>query len=122
MKKRMESNKKQKFIAKYVKENGFRWPNETKARMRAEEIWRKDKHAIINKTGAYYEPTLLDKFKKRNAKLFRKLIDIADEIDIWVAKTFNKHPKQATLEAVQDRTTRKNFDETIGKALGTKRK
>jgi len=53
-------------------------------------------------------------------KLFRKLVDIADEIDIWVGKTFNKHPKQATLEAVQNRTTRKNFDETIGKALGTK--
>ena len=122
MKKRMRSKiKKQDFVNQYVKENGFRWPSEAKARIRAEEIWKKDKHAIVNKTGAYYEPTLLDKFKKRNTKLFRKLINIADEIDIWVAKTFNKHPKQATLEAVQDRTTRKNFDETIGKALGTKR-
>ena len=54
-------------------------------------------------------------------KLFRKLVDIADNIDIWVAKTFNKHPKQATLEAIQDCTTRKNFNKTIGKALGTKR-
>jgi len=54
-------------------------------------------------------------------KLFRKLVDIADEIDIWVKKTFNMNPKQATLEAIQDRTTRKNFNKTIGKALGTKR-
>ena len=54
-------------------------------------------------------------------KLFRKLVAIADEIDIWVQKTFNKNPKQATLEAIQNRTSRKNFNSTIGKALGTKR-
>ena len=54
-------------------------------------------------------------------KLFRKLVGIADEIDIWVQRTFKLRPKQATLEAIQDRTTRKNFDKTIGKALGTKR-
>lgn len=54
-------------------------------------------------------------------KIFRKLVDIADEIDIWIKKTFNMNPKQATLEAIQDRTTRKNFNKTIGKALGIKR-
>ena len=54
-------------------------------------------------------------------KLFRKLVGIADEIDIWVQRTFKLRPKQATLEAIQDRTTRKNFNNTIGKALGTKR-
>jgi hypothetical protein len=53
-------------------------------------------------------------------KLFRKLVGIADEIDIWVQRTFKLRPKQATLEAIQDRTTRKNFDDTIGTALGIK--
>jgi len=38
------------------------------------------------------------------AKTFRKLINIADEVDIWFKKVFNLRPKQAMLETIQDRT------------------
>jgi len=62
---------------------------------------------------------LLVMIKKR--VLFRKIVNIADEVDIWFKKVFNLNPKQRTLEAIQDRTTRSNLDKTIGKALGVKK-
>jgi len=60
------------------------------------------------------------KFSKR--KLFRKLVNLADNIDIWINEKFNLNPKKKILIAKQDMTTRTNFDKTIGRALGVKRK
>tara|TARA_B100001245_G_C22787431_1_gene380005 strand:- start:220 stop:423 length:204 start_codon:yes stop_codon:yes gene_type:complete len=50
--------------------------------------------------------------------LFRTVVNIADNIDIFIQEKFNLKPKQRSLELAQDLTTRKNFDKTIGKALG----
>ena len=53
-------------------------------------------------------------------KLFRKLVDIADTVNIWFRDTFNIDPKRKVLEAKQDMLTVKQLDDTIGKALGAK--
>ena len=54
-------------------------------------------------------------------KLFRKLIDIADHINIWFRGTFNLDPKKELLERKQDLLTMRQLDNTIGKAIGAKR-
>ena len=52
-------------------------------------------------------------------KLFRIAVDISDNIDIWISKTFNLKPKQRLLEIAQDTITRRHLQNTIGKAVGT---
>ena len=52
-------------------------------------------------------------------KLFRIAVDIADNIDIWVSKTFNLEPKHRLLVIAQDTITRRHLQNTIGKAVGT---
>lgn len=54
-------------------------------------------------------------------KLFRKLIDIADHINIWFRGVFNLDPKKELLERKQNLLTMKHLDSTIGKAIGAKR-
>jgi hypothetical protein len=57
---------------------------------------------------------LINKFKGR---IFRKLIDIADNIDIWIKKRYNINLKQVALEQTQDRIPLSKLDNTIGKSL-----
>jgi len=57
---------------------------------------------------------LINKFKGR---VFRKLIDIADNIDIWISKRYNVNLKQVALEQTQDRIPLSKLDKTIGKSL-----
>lgn len=54
-------------------------------------------------------------------KLFRKLIDIADHINIWFRGTFNLDPKKELLERKQDLLTMRQLDNTIGKAIRAKK-
>ena len=51
--------------------------------------------------------------------MFRKAVTIADNIDIWVSKTFNLEPKHRLLVVAQDTITRRHLQNTIGKAVGT---
>lgn len=51
--------------------------------------------------------------------MFRIAVDIADNIDIWVSKTFNLQPKHRLLVVAQDTITRRHLQNTIGKAVGT---
>ena len=51
-------------------------------------------------------------------KLFRKLVNIADRVDIWFRNTFNRSHKQKALELSQDAISMKKLDKTIGKKLG----
>jgi hypothetical protein len=50
--------------------------------------------------------------------LFRIAVDISDNIDIWVSKTFNLQPKHRLLVVVQDTITKRHLQKTIGKAIG----
>jgi hypothetical protein len=50
--------------------------------------------------------------------LFRIAVDISDNIDIWVSKTFNIQPKHRLLVVVQDTITKRHLQNTIGKAIG----
>ena len=56
-------------------------------------------------------------FNKFKGKLFRKLINIADNIDIWFKRRYNINLKQIALEQTQDRIPLSQLDKTIGKAL-----
>ena len=51
--------------------------------------------------------------------MFRRAVTIADNIDIWVSKTFNLQPKHRLLVVAQDTITRRHLQNTIGKAVGT---
>jgi len=51
-------------------------------------------------------------------KLFRKLVNIADRVDIWFRNKFNRSPKQKALEMSQDAIPMRKLDKTIGKKLG----
>ena len=51
--------------------------------------------------------------------MFRRAVNIADNIDIWVSKTFNLEPKHRLLVVAQDTITRRHLQNTIGKAVGT---
>ena len=51
-------------------------------------------------------------------KLFRIAVNISDNIDIWISKTFNLKPKQRLLEIAQDTITKRHLQSTIGKAIG----
>lgn len=60
-------------------------------------------------------------FNKFKGKLFRKVINIADNIDIWVRQRYNVNLKQIALEQSQDRIPLSKLDKTIGQALGIKK-
>ena len=51
-------------------------------------------------------------------KVFRKVVNIADRVDIWFRNTFNRSPKQKALEMSQDAIPMRKLDKTIGKKLG----
>jgi hypothetical protein len=59
-------------------------------------------------------------FNKFKGKTFRKLINIADNIDIWFKTRYNINPKQLVLEQTQDRVPLSKLDKTIGKSLDIK--
>ncbi len=50
--------------------------------------------------------------------MFRRAVNIADNIDIWVSKTFNLQPKHRLLVMAQDTITKRHLQSTIGKAIG----
>ncbi len=52
-------------------------------------------------------------------KIFRKLINFADRIDIWFRNNFNVNMKQKALEISQDNIPMSKLDKTIGVHLGT---
>ena len=56
-------------------------------------------------------------FNKLKGRMFRKLINIADNIDIWFKQRYNVNLKQIALEQTQDRIPLSKLDNTIGKAL-----
>lgn len=56
-------------------------------------------------------------FNKFKGKIFRKLINIADNIDIWFKRRYNVNLKQIALEQTQDRIPLSQLDKTIGVAL-----
>jgi len=51
-------------------------------------------------------------------KLFRFLIDIADQINLFIQDKLNINPKRKVLETRQDMTTIEELERTIGKSLG----
>jgi len=59
-------------------------------------------------------------FNKLKGQMFRKLINIADNVDIWFRSHYNINLKQTALEQTQDRIPLTKLDKTIGKALGIK--
>jgi hypothetical protein len=49
---------------------------------------------------------------------FRWAINQGDKLNLWLQDTFGlEDPQQKTLEAIQDRTSLKKLEKTIGKAL-----
>ena len=52
-------------------------------------------------------------------KLFRKLVNLADRIDVWFRGNFNVNMKQKALELSQDNIPLSRLDKTIGVHLGT---
>ena len=52
-------------------------------------------------------------------KLFRKLVNLADRIDVWLRSNFNVNMKQKALELSQDNIPISRLDKTIGVHLGT---
>jgi len=47
-------------------------------------------------------------------KLFRKLVNLADRIDVWFRSNFNVNMKQKALEISQDNIPISRLDKTIG--------
>ena len=58
-------------------------------------------------------------FNRVKGKLFRKLVNLADRIDIWFRDRFNVNMKQKALELSQDNIPISRLDKTIGVHLGT---
>ena len=54
---------------------------------------------------------------KTKGKLFRKVVNIADRIDIWFRNNFNVNMKQKALELSQDNIPMSRLDATIGVEL-----
>ena len=54
----------------------------------------------------------------RKRHLFRLVIDIADNVNIWFQDVFGFNAKRKVLEKKQDFVTMKELDNTIGKSLG----
>lgn len=53
-------------------------------------------------------------FNRVKGKLFRKLVNIADRIDVWFRDRFNVNMKQRALEISQDNISISRLDKTIG--------
>ena len=53
-------------------------------------------------------------------KMFRKVVDVSDRLNIWFKKVFGLDAKRKVLETKQDLITMDELDNTIGKALGIK--
>jgi hypothetical protein len=47
-------------------------------------------------------------------KLFRKLVNFADRVDVWFNSKFNVNMKQKALEISQDNLPMSRLDKTIG--------
>jgi hypothetical protein len=54
---------------------------------------------------------------KTKGKFFRKVVNIADRIDIWFRNNFNVNMKQKALELSQDNIPMSRLDATIGVKL-----
>ena len=52
-------------------------------------------------------------FYRLKGKLFRKIVNIADRIDIWFNNKFNVNLKQKALEVAQDKIPLSHLDKTI---------
>mgnify|MGYP003129231992 CR=1 FL=1 len=53
-------------------------------------------------------------FNRVKGKLFRKLVNLADRIDVWFRDRFNVNMKQKILEINQDNIPISRLDKTIG--------
>jgi hypothetical protein len=53
-------------------------------------------------------------FNRVKGKLFRKLVNLADRIDVWFRSNFNVNMKQKALELSQDNIPLSRLDKTIG--------
>ena len=51
-------------------------------------------------------------------KTFRRVVNIADRLNIWFTRFTGMNAKRTLLEKKQDLTTMQELDNTIGKALG----
>ena len=58
-------------------------------------------------------------FNRVKGKLFRKLVNLADRIDVWFRDRYNVNLKQKALELSQDNIPLSRLDKTIGVHLGT---
>ena len=58
-------------------------------------------------------------FNRVKGKLFRKLVNFADRVDVWFRANFNVNMKQKALEIAQDNIPLSRLDKTIGVHLGT---
>mgnify|MGYP001585128703 FL=1 len=58
-------------------------------------------------------------FNRVKGKLFRKLVNLADRIDVWFRDRYNVNMKQKALELSQDNLPISLLDKTIGVHLGT---
>ena len=58
--------------------------------------------------------------KIRRRHLFRLVVEIADNINIWIQDVFGFNAKRKILEKKQDLVSMKELDSTIGKSLGIK--
>ena len=50
-------------------------------------------------------------------KIFRKVVDVSDRLNIWFKNVFGLDAKRKVLEKKQDMITMRELDRTIGKAL-----
>ena len=62
----------------------------------------------------------MKQYNRIKGRLFRKVIVIADNIDIFVSKHFNTNLKQIALEAQQDLMPLYLLDKSIGYSLHIK--
>jgi hypothetical protein len=53
-------------------------------------------------------------FNRVKGKLFRKLVNLADRIDVWFRDRFDVNMKQKALELSQDNIPLSRLDKTIG--------
>jgi len=58
--------------------------------------------------------------KIRKRQLFRLVVEISDNINIWFQDIFGFNTKRKILEKKQDFVSMKELDNTIGKSLGIK--
>ena len=58
--------------------------------------------------------------KIRKRQLFRLVVEISDNINIWLQDIFGFNAKRKVLEKKQDFVSMKELDNTIGKSLGIK--